>query len=266
MLPVSGRLLIPEGSASCVCLFPLQTSMGFVPVTAAAAPIEIPMLEDFPALAEEPLAEVYAWDFDEDAVDGQTILSRVGGLPLQAKHELALCDTGIKLDGKQWLAIELDRPELPPMPATVSLETRVTVAEGNGEWSGFVGAMQDNGSFERGALLGMRKNHIFFAVASERKPSLTFLEAPWRVEFGKPYHIVGTYDGNTMRLFINGKLTGLSTAQSGAVLFEQKSWLAAGIYKDDDEHFPLRGTLRSAAIFRGALTSEQVKHRAGVRP
>jgi outer membrane protein assembly factor BamB len=30
MIPASGRLLIPEASASCVCSFPLQTSMAFV--------------------------------------------------------------------------------------------------------------------------------------------------------------------------------------------------------------------------------------------
>lgn len=31
MIPAGGRLLIPEASASCVCNFPLQTSMAFVP-------------------------------------------------------------------------------------------------------------------------------------------------------------------------------------------------------------------------------------------
>ena len=33
MIPAGGRLLIPEGSASCVCSYPLQTSMAFVPIS-----------------------------------------------------------------------------------------------------------------------------------------------------------------------------------------------------------------------------------------
>ena len=33
MIPASGRLLIPEGSASCVCNYSLQTSMGFLPIS-----------------------------------------------------------------------------------------------------------------------------------------------------------------------------------------------------------------------------------------
>lgn len=34
MIPAAGRLLIPEASASCVCHYPIQTSMAFVPVYA----------------------------------------------------------------------------------------------------------------------------------------------------------------------------------------------------------------------------------------
>ncbi len=32
MLPACGKLIIPEGSASCVCAYPLQTSMAFMPM------------------------------------------------------------------------------------------------------------------------------------------------------------------------------------------------------------------------------------------
>ena len=115
--------------------------------------------------------------------------------------------------------------------------------------------------FERGCLLGIHNKQFFFAIASEHQASLTYLKAPRSLTFGEPYHVVGTYDGSNMRLYVNGRLIGISSAQSGAVRFEQKSWLSVGIYKDNDDHHPLRGVLSRASIFRGALSTEQVQAR-----
>ena len=82
MLPANGRLLIPEGSASCVCAFSLQTSIGFVPVNSSAA--EVPLLKDFPPLEEERIQELYAWQFDQAAIDGDQIRPTVGSKSLTA--------------------------------------------------------------------------------------------------------------------------------------------------------------------------------------
>ncbi|MDG2220148.1 MAG: PQQ-binding-like beta-propeller repeat protein, partial [Rubripirellula sp.] len=260
MLPAGGRLLIPEGSASCVCSFPVQTSMGFSPVTADQPSIR--MLEDFPPLTEQPLQEMYAWQFKSAAMKGQAIQPKVGDLPMIATQPIEFTDSGILLDGKQWLAISPDQPDLPIMPATLSLETRVEVSKTAIEWSGIIGAIQDNGDFERGALLGIHNDHFFFAIASEQKSKLTYLEVPQTLTSGQPYHLVGTFDGKNMKLFVDGKLVGISSAQSGAVLFEQASWLSAGIYKDDNDHLPFTGILSEAAIFRGALTPDAIRRRA----
>ena len=259
MLPANGRLLIPEGSASCVCAYSLQTSIGFVPVNSSAA--EVPLLKDFPPLEEERLQELYAWKFDPAAIDGDQIRPTVGSKSLTAAAPIEITDQGLVLDGQQWLAMEPEHPELPAMPATISLEAQVRVGGNTPEWSGIIGAIQDNGNFERGSLLGVHNKRFFFAVASEQRSSITYLEAATELNPEKLYHLVGTYDGSMMRLYIDGKLAVVSSAQRGAVLFEQKCWLAAGIYKDDDEHYPLYGVLSRAAVFRGALPPEQVRQR-----
>jgi hypothetical protein len=46
IIPASGQLFIPEGSASCVCLYSLQTSMAFVPITESAWEEAMPNLPD----------------------------------------------------------------------------------------------------------------------------------------------------------------------------------------------------------------------------
>lgn len=259
MLPAGGRLLIPEGSASCVCSFPVQTSLGFVPVTPDRPPVE--WLEEFPSLAEERVQELYAWNFEPASVQEQQILPVTGALAMQATHPIEMSDSGLVMDGRQWLAVSPDNPDLPSMPATLSLEACLRVSEGNSDWTAIVGAVQDNGDFERGALLGIHQQRFFFAIASEQKPKLTYLKAPQALTTDQKYHVVGTYDGQNMRLYVDGKLVAISAAQAGAVFFEQKSWLAAGIYKDDDDHFPFKGVISRAAVFRGALPAEDVSQR-----
>jgi hypothetical protein len=36
IIPAGGMLLIPEGSSGCTCAYSLQTSMGFIPVSAGS--------------------------------------------------------------------------------------------------------------------------------------------------------------------------------------------------------------------------------------
>ena len=46
MVPAAGRLLIPEGSASCVCNYSLQTSMTFQPLSKQELKSKLPILPD----------------------------------------------------------------------------------------------------------------------------------------------------------------------------------------------------------------------------
>lgn len=46
MIPAAGRLLIPEASASCVCQYPIQTSMAFVPVNSGKGTQSQTFLQD----------------------------------------------------------------------------------------------------------------------------------------------------------------------------------------------------------------------------
>ena len=260
MLPAGGRLLIPEGSASCVCAFPVQTSMGFLPIRDGER--ELKILDDFPPLTEEPVELQYAWRFEKSQFQGGVFLPTVGGLELRPMEMANFSEEGLLLDGSQWLAVGMGEFDLPPMPATVSLEASVLVSKSGVEWSGILGAIQDNGDFERGTLLGIRDDQFFFCVASEQKSKMTYLQAPQAITLGERYHLLGTYDGKLMRFYINGKLQAVSAAQVGPLLFEQKSPLVAGIYKDDNDHLPFQGTLMNAAVFRGAVEPEEVQRRA----
>ncbi|SVA33054.1 uncharacterized protein METZ01_LOCUS85908, partial [marine metagenome] len=62
------------------------------------------------------------------------------------------------------------------------------------EWGGIVGCLQDNGSFEKGWLLGYNNNKFNFALSTGG--DLTYLNASTSFETGRWYHVVGTYNGS----------------------------------------------------------------------
>lgn len=145
----------------------------------------------------------------------------------------------------------------------ISVEAWVMVDKAM-EWGGLVGALQDNGSYEKGWLLGFNHTQFCFALAAS-KDTLTYLKAKTHFQKGYWYHVVGTYDGIEQRLYINGKFSASSTEQKGPIAYPPKGWVTLGVYKDDDEHHTLSGQMQAAAIWNIALSEKQVAERFAKR-
>ncbi len=129
-------------------------------------------------------------------------------------------------------------------------------------WGAILGAIQDNGSFEKGWLLGYRGSKFCFGLSTEGADdgdgAMTYLTGTTSFEFGNWYHVTAVYDGAQMRLFVNGVQEASSTAQSGAILYPRRAVYEIGAYHDDDEDFPLRGLISEVRVWRGALDADEV--------
>ena len=127
------------------------------------------------------------------------------------------------------------------------------------EWGGIVSASQDNGSYERGWLLGYRKNHFSFALKSEKgSEQLSWLRAPQPFQMGAWHHVVGTYDGKTMLLYVDGKQVAEGNNASGDVHYPEDGWYHVGAYRDKDEHFRLQGALHEVKLHDRVLKPADV--------
>ena len=126
------------------------------------------------------------------------------------------------------------------------------------KWGGLCGVMQDNGSHERGWLLGFRESSFCFAVSSQEKKKLTYLTDSRSFEHGFWYHVVGTYDGQTMSLYVDGKLRNTSKEQSGPIAYPDTAEYTIGAYLDDDECYSLTGQIEQVSVFNKALSSAEI--------
>ncbi len=89
---------------------------------------------------------------------------------------------------------------------------------------------------------------------------MTYLEGKTKYELGKLYHVAAVYDGDTMQLFVNGKLDAESQEQSGRIAYPKQAPWMLGAYRDQDEFYGHRGRIYEMALYDLAAKSAWVMH------
>jgi hypothetical protein len=165
----------------------------------------------------------------------------------------------LELDGNSdalLLSEDINRINLPKREITVESVVRFREPA---DCLGIIGAFQDNGDFERGWVLGLDGQEFYFGLASASKKQITYISDPNESEKGKWYHLVGTYDGAEMKLFVNGRQVRVSNAQTGDILYPEKVWFMIGAYRDDDEFNRVVGSLREIKVYDSVLSEENIQ-------
>ncbi len=134
------------------------------------------------------------------------------------------------------------------------------------EWSGVFSALQDNGGFEQGMMLGLKGTQWAFALAardsSDADGTMTYLVAPRFATPGAWAFVCATYDGKAMRLFVDGEeLATDTTSQRGDVWYPEDLTVAVGAYVDSNETHVLQGALTDVWLDRRAWSSAEVARR-----
>jgi outer membrane protein assembly factor BamB len=178
---------------------------------------------------------------------GQARLTRVGGVEALA------------LDGSTVSAViggDLAKLPLPKKALTAEAWVRVDAPQ---RWGGIVGAIQDNGNDEQGWLLGLNDSRFSLALrGTEGSDRLTYLTADHDFVTGQWYHVVGTYDGAEMKLYVNGVPAATSTAEKGPIDYPPAAFYEIGAYHDRDEYNRLQGMLREVRVYSRALGPEEI--------
>ncbi|GEM_PF-2979875 len=124
-------------------------------------------------------------------------------------------------------------------------------------WNSIVSFLQDNGTVEKGWDIEFRDNGRF-AFALSTDGSLTYMETINQYSSNTWHHIAATYDGTTMRLYVNGILDVLGTTENGPIDYLD-SWLSIGAYKDDNEERCIDAVIDEVRIWDVARNENEIR-------
>ncbi|NOX98121.1 MAG: PQQ-binding-like beta-propeller repeat protein, partial [Verrucomicrobia bacterium] len=154
------------------------------------------------------------------------------------------------------LAEDHSKVKLPRKQITAEAWVRVDKPT---KWGGIIGAMQDNGNYERGWILGYNDSKFSFAVNGKGgDDKLTYLQSTSNFKNENWYHVVGTYDGKTQRIYVNGVLENSSTQQSGEINYPPQAFFEIGAYHDKDEIHRMKGQVHEVRLYSRALTQNEL--------
>ena len=208
------------------------------------------------------------WVFDGQHIKDGTVTDATGAQKAKLVGSWRLQGSGdtqaLALGGDSRVVItdDLAAAKLPARELTAEAWVAVSTPA---EWGSIIGAIQDNGGYEKGWLLGNRNDRFCLAISSKGADDgdgvLTYLTAKNPFRPGRWHHVVGTYDGVEMRVYVNGKLEAASKAQSGDILYPPRAQHVIGAYADDDELYPLQGVLKQVRLYSRALSEAEVMAR-----
>ena len=207
------------------------------------------------------------WSFDKDTVNGKSIEDLWGNQDAEIIGNLQIVKgkfgEGIQLPGGAGARIritdDIKKAKLPKKEITLELWVW---DEQFIEWGGYIVACQDNGAFEKGWLIGTRWRSFSFALSSDGADDgdglLTYLSTANSYDVNQWYHVVGTYDGKEMKIYVNGKLENSTDDQSGEINYPDRIFFTIGAYKDNNEDFSHKGISDEVRIYNRALSEKEI--------
>ena len=209
------------------------------------------------------------WSFNEDTVKGNTVKDIWGTQDAEMIGKLQIVEgkfgEAVRLEGgagaRVQITDDIKKAELPTEEMTVELWVW---DEQFIEWGGYMVAVQDNGAFEKGWLIGTRWKAFSFALSSDGADDgdglLTYLNSANTYDVNEWHHVVGTYDGKEMKIYVDGKLEGTSGVQSGVINYPDRIFFSMGAYKDDNEDFVHKGMIDEVRLYDRALSEKEVSN------
>ncbi|KKL25968.1 hypothetical protein LCGC14_2399980, partial [marine sediment metagenome] len=198
------------------------------------------------------------WVFDQAGVHARSVRDLAGGHDATITGNVKLVDRPVEaltFDGTT-TSVEVKGFRAAQLPQEhISAEAWVCLNRGT-TWGGVVGYIQDNGSYEKGWLLGYNASRFNFSVSTASK--LPYLSSKTELRPGTWYHIAGTYDGAQLKIYVNGQLEN-STPLAGSIAYPPEAFFQIGAYHDQDEFFLGDGLVHEVRLYDRALSEAEVQ-------
>jgi C1A family cysteine protease len=147
------------------------------------------------------------------------------------------------------------------MPATITVEAWVKV-DSFKDWAAIAGFVFDDILSEAGWVLGvMAGNKFYFGIATNfgLLVEITYMETDNIYFTDTWYHIAGTYDGDTMRIYINGLEIVSTESYYGGNIYYKNTDYVIGAYKDSNDNHFFDGRIDEVRIWNGARSPAEIR-------
>jgi hypothetical protein len=171
---------------------------------------------------------------------------------------------GLVFTGEEYLSLAKDYDDakklLPEREMTVTAWVRL---DDTADRSGIIGYLNDKRAGQQGWVLGYNQQTFVFALSaggSESAPSrMTYLGAKTTIEKGRWYYVAASYDGRTMRIYVNGELENESAAQSGQIAYPATgNYLIGGSMNRGSKNL-MEGSLFEIKCYARALAADEIE-------
>jgi predicted phosphodiesterase len=186
------------------------------------------------------------------------VLAQVHGAPRLAP---AGPTEGLLFTGGQYLSLAQNAEEaqahLPKRAMSIATWVRLDDTFDRGSIINYLG-QADGG---RGWALGYTRDAFVFALAAGDNSAprkLTYLPAKSKIEKGRWYYVVATYDGSVMRLYVNGQLDAESNEQSGDIAYPREAPYVVGARFDRRGNDFMEGSLFELKAYGRALGADEI--------
>jgi PKD repeat protein len=152
-----------------------------------------------------------------------------------------------------------------PKNPTLLIEKEITVeswikARSLQQWESFVCFAQDNGSNESGFDFSYVNNKLRFRLKTVTMGGNEWNNNPGaNIPLQEWVHVAGTYDGNSVKMYVNGVLMEEQNKSGNINWTFQPLELRIGGYVDDNELYYWDGAVDELRIWKGARTTEEIR-------
>ncbi|MCW3464827.1 Ig-like domain-containing protein [Chitinophaga nivalis] len=122
------------------------------------------------------------------------------------------------------------------------------------------GSLQDNQT-EGGWGVGYQNSSMFFFLQGANNTAGFYLRGDQNIQNNTWYHVVATYDGTTMSLYLNGALYASTTTVSGDIVYQglNSDVFGIGAFQDENEFYPVNGRIDEVYVYGRTLSATEVK-------
>jgi outer membrane protein assembly factor BamB len=220
-------------------------------------PNPFPILKILPVLLLAGMASaevIFDWKPDSAHMKQQSLTALTG--PAGTLSGAPAFDTEGLLEFRDKQHVEFPETAATKVPAgAFSVEATVRIDQPE-KWGSIIAHSQDNGSYERGWILGYNGDRFSFRLSTGG--ALTGATASSPFSPGQWAHVVGIFDGESVKLYIDGTLAASSAVTGKVVRPDIPTPFVLGAYKDKDEFFPMQGRVRQVRIHDTALAPAEI--------